>query len=91
MDGDGDNQVDANEYDGDDTTNTYDPQGQDVSELREIRINLVLRTRDDDARNPTGAGRGQATENRATGVAGTDGRHRRMHTATMRLRNLPAS
>jgi len=50
----------------------------------------VLRTRDDDPRNPA-ASRGQSTENRATNVAGVDGHRRRVHTTTMRLRNiLPA-
>ncbi len=91
LDADGDNEVEGTEYAGDDTTNTYDPQGQDGSELREVRINLVLYTRDDDSRNPTQAGRGQGTENRTSSVAGVDGRRRRVHTTTMRLRNLPAS
>jgi prepilin-type N-terminal cleavage/methylation domain-containing protein len=57
-------------------------------ELREIRINLVLRTRADDSRNPDMAGTGQARENRTTAVPGDDGKHRRVHTATVRLRNL---
>jgi prepilin-type N-terminal cleavage/methylation domain-containing protein len=58
-------------------------------ELREIRINLVLRTRRDDPRNPDGAGTGQVTENRTDASApGDDGKHRRVHTATVRLRNL---
>jgi prepilin-type N-terminal cleavage/methylation domain-containing protein len=91
LDADGDNEVEGTEYAGDAPTNTYDPQGQDGSELRELRINLVSRTRDNDPRNPTKAGRGQGTENRDTNVAGADGRRRRVHTATIRLRNLPAS
>jgi hypothetical protein len=57
-------------------------------ELREIRINLVLRTRADDPRNPAAAGTGQARENRTVSVPGDDGKHRRVHTATVRLRNL---
>ncbi len=88
---DGDNEVEANEYSGDSPTNTYDPQGQDGSELRELRINLVARTRDNDPRNPINAGRGQGTENRNTNVAGADGHRRRVHTATIRLRNLPSN
>jgi type II secretory pathway pseudopilin PulG len=88
---DGDNVEEANEYDGDKTTNTYDPQGQDGSALRELRVNLVSRTRDNDPRNPTKAGKGQGTENRSTNVAAADGRRRRVHTAIMRLRNIPAT
>jgi hypothetical protein len=90
LDADDDNVVDSNEYDGDATTNTYDPQGQDGAELREIRINLVMRTRGNDPRNPTQAGVGQQTENRATNVPAADGKRRRVHTTTLRLRNLPA-
>jgi len=56
--------------------------------LREIRINLVLRTRADDPRNPVAAGIGQARENRGTSIPAADGKHRRVHTATVRLRNL---
>ena len=59
-----------------------------ANELREIRINLVLRTRADDPRNPDDAGIGQARENRTTAIPGADGKHRRVHTATVRLRNL---
>ena len=91
LDADGDNEVEGTEYAGDASTNTYDPQGQDGSELRELRINLVSRTRASDPRNPTNAGRGQGTENRDSNVAGADGRRRRVHTATIRLRNLPSS
>jgi len=88
---DGDNEFETNEYKGDASTNAYDPLAQDGAELREIRINLVARTRANDPRNPTGVGRGQGTENRITNVAGVDGRRRRVHTSTIRLRNLPAS
>lgn len=91
LDADGDNEVEGTEYAGDDSANTYDPRGQDGAELREIRVNLVLRTRDHDPRNPTHAGRGQETENRDTNLAGADGRRRRVHRATIRLRNVPAS
>jgi type II secretory pathway pseudopilin PulG len=91
LDADGDNEVEGTEYAGDDSTNTYDPLAQDGAELRELRVNLVLRTRDNDPRNQTHAGHGQGTENRDTNVASADGRRRRVHTATVRLRNLPAS
>jgi len=57
-------------------------------ELREIRVNLVMRTRADDPRNPDNAGIGQARENRNTSLPGADGKHRRVRTATVRLRNL---
>jgi type II secretory pathway pseudopilin PulG len=87
---DGDNILETDEYDGDKTTNTYNPQGQSGADLRELRVNLVSRTRDHDPRNPTKAGKGQGKENRATNVAGADGRRRRVHTATMRPRNIPA-
>lgn len=55
--------------------------------LREIRWNVVLRTADVDPNAPTSAGTGQARENQ-TNPPGTDGRRRRVHTATIRLRNL---
>ena len=68
--------------------NDYDSSDVDGSELRELRINLVTRTRLDDPRNPDDAGVGQARENRDTNVPGDDGKHRRVHTATVFLRNL---
>lgn len=83
-----DGQVDAGETRGVVGT-AYNTTLVDGGDLREIRVNLVLRTRDDDPRNPTSAGTGQPTENRTAGsVAGDDGRRRRVHTATVRLRNL---
>jgi type II secretory pathway pseudopilin PulG len=91
LDADSDNEVEGTEFAGDATTNTYDPQGQDGSELREMRVNLVLRTRENDPRNPTEAGIGQETENRDTNVATADGRRRRIHSVTVRLRNLPST
>ena len=68
--------------------NDYDSSDVVGSELREVRINLVTRTRLDDPRNPDDAGVGQARENRDTNVPGDDGKHRRVHTATVFLRNL---
>ena len=56
--------------------------------LREIRINIVARTRAEDPRNPAGAGAGQARENRTSAIPGADGRRRRVRSATVRLRNL---
>ena len=49
----------------------------------------MLITRDDDPRNPNSAGTGQILENRTgASVTGDDGRRRRVHTATTRIRNL---
>ncbi|MDP6981177.1 MAG: PilW family protein [Myxococcota bacterium] len=66
---------------------TFDTSTVDGELLREIRFNIVTRTRSDDPRNPSNAGTGQATENRATNIPGTDGRRRRIYSATVRLRN----
>ncbi len=61
----------------------------DGNDLREVRVNLVLRTSADDPRRPTDAGTGQVRENRTSASApGDDGRRRRVHTATVRVRNL---
>lgn len=90
---DEDGQVGANEYQG--VTGTpYDSNEAtgraDGSMLREVRVNLVLRTRSDDVRNPTASGTGQGRENRTTGsLPGDDGRRRRVHTTTIRIRNVP--
>lgn len=66
---------------------TFDTSTVDGTLLREIRFNLVTRTRANDPRKPANAGIGQATENRATNVPGADGRRRRIYSATVRLRN----
>lgn len=68
--------------------NDLTPSAIDATKLREIRVNVVIRTRTNDPRNPTKSGIGQSRENRATGVAVADGKHRRVHTATVRLRNM---
>jgi prepilin-type N-terminal cleavage/methylation domain-containing protein len=81
------NVVDAGEQRGISGVN-YTANTIDGSKLREIRVNLILRTRTDDPRNPDNTGIGQALENRATNIAAADGKHRRVHTATVRLRNL---
>ena len=91
FDGDLDGQADPAEYRGESTSNTYDPEAQNGTELREVRVNLVLRTRDDDPRHPNATGTGQGTENRGNSIPGDDGRRRRVHTATVRVRNVPAS
>jgi len=89
-DDDGDGQVDAGEYRGDSTVD-YDPSAVDGANLREIRFNLILRTASDDLQRPSKAGTGQETENRDTNVAGDDGRRRRLHTTTVRVRNIPTN
>ncbi len=85
FDGDADAVVDANEYRGV-TGVAYDASDAAVeeNEIREVRVNLVLRTRLED---PTWTqGVFQNLENRAA-VVGTDGFRRRIHTASVRLRN----
>jgi prepilin-type N-terminal cleavage/methylation domain-containing protein len=86
FDGDLDAQVDANEYRGVSGVG-YDPSDSAIeeNEIREVRANLVLRTRFEDPNWPQGVF--QNLENRAA-VAGTDGFRRRVHTATVRLRNV---
>lgn len=86
-DDDGDGVVDAGEYRGDSVVD-YDPSAIDGNNLREVRFNLVLRTTSDDPQRPTNAGTGQETENRDTNIPGDDGRRRRLHTTTVRLRNI---
>jgi type II secretory pathway pseudopilin PulG len=66
----------------------YNPSAIDGNDLREVRFNVISRTRSDDPRNPDSAGTGQARENRDTAIPGDDGRRRRVHTATVRVRNL---
>ena len=66
----------------------YDSAAIDGRDLREIRFNIVGRTADRDPSNPTAAGVGQPTENRTVAVPSADGFRRRVHTATVRLRNV---
>ena len=77
--------ADPNEYKGDGTSPNYNPNGTNHSDLREIRFDLVLRSRLDDPSFHDGAF--QPSENREA-VAGTDGfRRRELHT-TVKPRNL---
>ena len=69
---------------------TFDTSTVDGTLLREIRFNIVTRTRANDPRKPNNAGIGQTTENRATNIPGADGRRRRIYSATVRLRNTSA-
>ncbi len=86
FDSDEDAIVDANEYRGDDTVD-YLAADAAITEdrIREVRVNLVLRTRFEDPSWTQGVF--QNAENRVA-VAGTDGFRRRVHTATVRLRNV---
>ena len=86
-DNNGNRAVDANEVRGVSGAN-YVTADIDGNDLREVRINLVTRTSMNDPRNPDDAGVGQARENRATNIPPDDGKHRRVHTATVFLRNL---
>ena len=84
FDANGDNLVDAGEILGDGVGNDYLAAANDVAVLRGLVVNLVARTRleDDDFK-----GHFQAMENRIA-VAGQDGFRRRVHTNTIRLRNV---
>ena len=63
----------------------YAASAQDASTVREVRVNLVTRTRMEDREWRQGVT--QAKENRADGVA-TDGFRRRTYTSTVMLRNV---
>ena len=82
-----DGEVDAGEYRGVSGT-AYVPAAVDGNDLRELRVNLVLRSKADHPRKPDAAGRGQSRENRTANLAGDDGRLRRVHTVTVRTRNI---
>lgn len=87
---DGDQLVDPGEYiaDGQGVADAYEPTTLDSSLLREVRINVVIRTRDEDPNETWQGGIGQVTENRdPDSVAPMDGARRRVHSATVRLRN----
>jgi prepilin-type N-terminal cleavage/methylation domain-containing protein len=85
LDFDDDGTIDVGEYRGDGLGADFDPTAVDISDAREVRVNLVLRTRFDDADNPNG--RFQDAENRAA-VAGADGFRRRTYRSTVTLRNV---
>ena len=75
--------IDANEMQGVSGAN-YVAQDTDVEPLREVRLNLVMRTRMEDREFE---GQEQQWENRA-GAPLTDGFRRRSYTSSVRLRNL---
>jgi len=84
LDANGDNVVDAGEMWGI-SGNNYSATLRNAADLREVRFNIVVRTRSEDERFTQGFF--QAMENR-TAVAGQDGYRRRVHTATVRTRNV---
>jgi hypothetical protein len=84
LDLDGDAQIDADEMRGTDAgIDDFSAQGTDISVLREVRMNLVVRTR---AEDDEFVGQLQAMENRADGAA--DGFRRRVYTTTIMPRNM---
>jgi prepilin-type N-terminal cleavage/methylation domain-containing protein len=87
LDDDTDGVVDAGEMHGNGTGPDYVAGAQDGSEIREVRVNLVTRTRAEDPEWTQG--RPQGLENRAAGGA-SDGFRRRTYTSTVMLRNVGA-
>ncbi|MCS5637435.1 MAG: prepilin-type N-terminal cleavage/methylation domain-containing protein, partial [Myxococcota bacterium] len=77
--------IDPGEYRGDGVGADFDPTAEDVSNAREVRANLLVRTRLEDPDNP--GGRYQSSENRSAAPLG-DGYRRRIHSSTVMLRNL---
>lgn len=93
VDEDGVMDGEAVEYPGSAAGPVYQPRNWDNSVLGEIRVNIVARTRaqDPDVVQSPGMAQGQwqATENRVP-PAGFDGFRRRVHTSTIRPRNVGA-
>jgi len=85
LDDNDDRIIDPGEYRGDGVGPTFDPTAEDISSAREVRANLLVRTRLEDVDNADG--RYQSSENRTAGAVG-DGFRRRIYTSTMMLRNL---
>jgi len=85
IDADDDRTIDAGEYRGDGVGANFDPQGVDLGLAREVRANVVIRTRFEDDENANG--RFQDSENRAAASA-NDGYRRRVYTSTVMLRNV---
>jgi hypothetical protein len=85
FDFDADGVTAASEVRGGASGTAYAANGESVEDLRQIRLNLVTRTRIEDARFPAGVFR--ATENRGA-VAGNDGFRRRVNISTIMPRNL---
>lgn len=86
---DDDQQLDGDEFLSDGGAANYSPGAAliDGVTLREVRFSLVVATRVD-PNTDYHSGRRQATENRTdASTAGADGRRRRIHSATVRMRN----
>jgi prepilin-type N-terminal cleavage/methylation domain-containing protein len=84
LDANDNNQVDSGEMSGVAAgSDQYTSGGTDISDLREVRMNLVVRTR---AEDEDFTGRPQAKENRAAGA--DDGFRRRAYTTTIMVRNM---
>jgi prepilin-type N-terminal cleavage/methylation domain-containing protein len=81
----GNNVVDPGEYRGDGVGANYAANAVDGSDVREVRVNVVVRTHMEDAEFPSG--RPQTTENRAA-INTPDGFRRRVFTSTSMLRNV---
>jgi prepilin-type N-terminal cleavage/methylation domain-containing protein len=87
---DGDGTMDANEdFGAGGGEPNYLARNRDHSSLREIRVNVAMRSRTPDPGDATGMPIFQATENR-TPITTSDGYRRRVQTVTSRLRNLGA-
>jgi prepilin-type N-terminal cleavage/methylation domain-containing protein len=90
-DGDGLEIGDGSDYPGSDIGPIYQSNIWDNSDLTEIRVNIVVRTRteDPDVLQSPGMAQGQwqVTENRVA-PGGFDGFRRRVHTSTVRPRNV---
>jgi hypothetical protein len=84
LDSNGNNALDVGEMHGI-SGNNYVAAASDASELRGVRLNIVVRTRSEDERFTQGLF--QATENRAA-ITTADGYRRRVHTAIVRMRNV---
>lgn len=86
MDLNGDADIGAGEILGDGTSPDYVAPDRNASDLRGVRFNVVVRTRSEDER--FNEGYFQALENRNDPGTGRDGYRRRVHTNTVRLRNV---
>jgi prepilin-type N-terminal cleavage/methylation domain-containing protein len=82
----GDSDIGAGEILGDGTNPDYEADDYNAADLRGVRFNVVARTRSEDER--FNEGYFQALENRADPGTGRDGYRRRVHTNTVRLRNV---
>lgn len=85
FDEDGDGAVDAPEYFGDGIAARYFANARNGVDLREIRLNFVMRTPREDQENTMGEFQALANRN---AVAGSDGFRRRPYVAQVTIRNI---